>query len=101
VQQNSVRRQLNVLVAIDSDLPVVETWAFRAGFELEQFSGNVPESILIGISAMAFALAGDLNQRTYELTWQPPIQNVTQNCGAPYARAGQVLPAFCLMHDVF
>ena len=73
--QNKVARKLNIMVTFDSDLTVVESFAFRAGFEHAQLTGDAPESILIGIGVLQFAFAGNLAQRTYELTWDQTLDD--------------------------
>ena len=49
LSQNRVARKLNIMVAFDSDLEVVESFAFRAGFERAQLSEHAHQPILLGV----------------------------------------------------
>eukprot|EP00854_Cymbomonas_tetramitiformis_P022561 gene22561-27233_t len=80
--QNKVRRPVNVMVLLDASLSVVESFASRAGFESAQLTGVAPESIMIGITAIEFARAGDFDQRTFELTYAPIKQGGSCIIGA-------------------
>lgn len=73
LSQNRAARKLNMMVTFDTDLEVASSLAFRAGFEAAQIRGDAPESLLIGIGVLQFAFAGNLAQRTYELTWSQTL----------------------------
>ncbi len=69
LRQNRVRRAVNVLVLLDATGPVVDDFATRGGFETAQYTGDVPESIMVGINQLGATLAGNPNQRSLELTY--------------------------------
>jgi len=79
ISQNTVERPVNVLILLDGSTSIVNTFAKRGGFETGQADGTVPESIMLGITDLEFALAGNFDQRTYELTYAEQI-DVSLSC---------------------
>jgi len=79
ISQNTVKRPVNIMILLDGSTSIVNTFAKRGGFETGQADGSVPESILIGITDLEFALAGNLEQRTYEFTYAEQI-DVSLSC---------------------
>lgn len=78
--QNKMSRKMNVMIVLDGALSTIETYSKRTGFEAHQMMGVIPESIMIGITTVEFAYAGDFNQRTYELTYAVAESYPTQTC---------------------
>lgn len=78
--QNKVRRAVNIMILLDGSYEVVENYATRTGFESYQLMGQIPESIMIGISTVEFAYRGDFNQRTYEMTYEKALNYPNETC---------------------
>ena len=64
VTQNTVRRKMNVLVVNDGSINEVTSYV-SSGFEVAQYNGHVPESIIIGIPQKG----ADCN-RQYEMLFE-------------------------------
>lgn len=79
ITQNTVKRPVGVLILLDGSQAIVDTFSRRGGFEAGQAEGSVPESIMIGITALEFALAGDFDERTYEMTYAESLDD-SQSC---------------------
>jgi hypothetical protein len=58
-------RKMNIMIVLDGALSTIETYSKRTGFEANQMMGVIPESIMIGVTTVEFAYAGDFNQQTY------------------------------------
>jgi hypothetical protein len=80
VLQNRVSRPVNIMFVLDGSLSAIDSYAKRTGFEAGQSQGQVPESIMIGISTMEMAYALDFNQRTYELSYDDALDYPTATC---------------------
>jgi len=78
--QNKVKRAVNIMILLDGSYHVVENYATRTGFESYQLMGQIPESIMIGISTIEFAYRGDFNQRTYEMTYEKALHYPNETC---------------------
>jgi hypothetical protein len=78
--QNRVSRPVNIMFVLDGSLSVVESYAKRTGFEAGQLQGQVPESIMIGVSTIEMAYELDFNQRTYELSYEEALVWPTATC---------------------
>ena len=85
VMQNTVKRPMDVMILLDGSKSIVNTFAKRGGFEAGQATGTVPESVMLGISTLEFALSGNFGQRSYELTYAGQVADLSMTCdnGSP------------------
>lgn len=74
VLQNTIPREVNILIVLDGEYDVTSAFAYQGGFDVAVRDSVVPESILIGIPSNPDIFNADPNyefaqSRTFELTF--------------------------------